>query len=159
MNNTWYYVTEWCVWWCWCSNSVKNCMWTGSLKVLDDDLTGNINSYNSLRLNIRQAPSGYRLFAGELNGYRIYKRALSQQEIRTQMFSAVTVHAASLVSYWDFNQSSGANITDKGSMNLNTTFYSSCWCSWYYFLLPVYCMYDNDKDWAVNGWLVNRLLQ
>ena len=157
VNNAWYYVVgvyddaD-------PSNSLKIYV-NGILESTDNNLTGNINSYNSIyRLNICRLPSGYRLFAGELDEIRIYKRALSQQEIRTQMFSAVTVDTSSLVSHWDFNQSSGANITDKGSMNLNTTFYSSLVDVHDTTSVPVYSIYDNDKDWAVNGWAGKQIV-
>lgn len=125
----------------------------GVLENYDNNLSGNINPYNSLfRLNIGRLPSGYRLFAGELDEIRIYGRALSQSEIRQQMFSAFTVDTSGLLSYWNFNQSSGINVSDAGSVNTNGIFYSCLVDVHDTLTSPVYRIWDNDKNWTVNCW-------
>lgn len=131
----------------------------GSLENSDNSLSGNINPYNSIfRLNIGRLPSGYRLFAGELDEIRIYNRALTQSEIKQQMFSASTVDTTLLLSYWDFNQSSGTDIVDQGPMNIDGTFYSCLVDVHDTDSSPVYRIWDNDKNWTVNKWLNKQIV-
>lgn len=156
-NNTWYYLTgvyddtD-------PSKSLKIYV-NGVLENSDNNLSGNINTYNSLfRLNIGRLPSGYRLFAGELDEIRIYKRALTQQEIREQMLSGPTVNSTDLLSYWDLNNSSGITVTDNGSMGVSGTFYSSLVDVHDTSSVPQYIVYDNDKLWPANTWAGKRLV-
>ncbi len=131
----------------------------GVLESTDDNLSGSINPYSALyRLNIGRLPSGYRLFAGELDEIRIYKRALTQEEIKEQMFSALTVDTTSLVSYWNFNQSTGTTVIDHGSMQVNGTFYSALVDVHDTSSSPVYRIYDNDKSWVTNAWANKQIV-
>ena len=157
VQNTWYYVVG-----VYDGSDPSNTMKiyvNGVLENSDNPISGNINSYNSLfRLNIGRLPSGYRLFAGMLDEIRIYKRALTQQEIREQMFSSSTVDTASLLSYWSFNQSSGSNIIDAGSMHMNGTFYTSLVDVHDTTSIGQYVIYDSDKNWPINGWANKQII-
>ena len=74
------------------SNSLKIYL-NGVLQGSDNTLSGNINSYNAAdRLNIGRVPSGYRLFTGDLDEIRIWKGALTQDQIKQQMFSKATIN-------------------------------------------------------------------
>lgn len=156
-NNTWYYLVG-----VYDDSDPTKSMKiyvNGVLENSDNTLSGNINPYNALhRLNIGRLPSGYRLFAGELDEIRIYKRALTQQEIKEQMFSALTIDTTSLLSYWNFNQSSGTTVPDQGSMQVNGTFYSALVDVHDTDSSPVYTIYDNDKSWAVNEWAGKQIV-
>ncbi|MBE2216820.1 MAG: T9SS type A sorting domain-containing protein [Ignavibacteria bacterium] len=155
--NTWYYVagvyddTD-------PSKSLKIYV-NGVLENSDNNLSGNINTYNALfRLNIGRLPSGYRLFAGELDEIRLYKRALTQQEIKEQMLSGPTVNSTDMLSYWDMNNSTGVTVTDNGSAGINGTFYSSLVDVHDTSSVPQYVIYDNDKLWVNNTWAGKRIV-
>lgn len=117
-------------------------------------ISGNITSYSSdFRLDLGRLPSGYRLFTGILDEVRIYKRALSQEEVRQQIFKKSTVNTTDLVSYWALDETSGTTVTDQGSKNVTGRFYTA--------LIdvhstqispPPYTINDGDKLWGVNQW-------
>ena len=87
-------------------------------------ITGNIQLASpSFRLNVGRVPSDYRFLNGDVEGLRIWKRALTVQEIRAQMFSVATVNADSLAGYWNMDGGSGTTIVDQSSSGFNGTFY------------------------------------
>lgn len=139
------------------SNSMKIYV-NGVLEGSDNNLSGNISAYSSfLRLNIGRLPSGYRLFAGEMDEIRIYKRALSQDEIRKQMIAPLTIDTTSLVSYWCFNQSNGILINDYGFQQTHGKFYSALVDVHDTTSVPYYTLWDNDKTWITNQWAGKKI--
>ncbi|MCB2203985.1 T9SS type A sorting domain-containing protein [bacterium] len=87
-------------------------------------ISGNLKSHNGrMRLNLGRIPSDYRLFNGQMDEVRIWKRALSREEIRKQMHSAHTVNTQDLVAYYPMNNTSGTTVYDSTG-NQNGTFYT-----------------------------------
>ena len=117
-------------------------------------INGNISTYSSLlRLELGRVPSGYRLFTGDLDEVRIYKRALTQNEIRQQMYTKATVNSTNMASYWPLDASSGTLVADQGSQSANGTYFTA--------LVdvhsratspPPYTITDGDKTWGSNEW-------
>ncbi|MFZ1730340.1 MAG: LamG-like jellyroll fold domain-containing protein [Bacteroidota bacterium] len=125
-------------------------------------ISGNIKTWNNLmRMNLGRIPSDYRLFNGQLDEVRIWKRALTAEEIRMQMHSKSTVNPASLASYYPMNSTSGTTVIDSTG-TLNGTFYSAlvdvhtvgytCGNPGFanYTTSSPWKMADGDKTWVVN---------
>ena len=125
----------------------------GELEESSNSLSGNINPYSiDDRLNFGRVPSGYRFFTGNIDEIRIWNGALTQDEIRQQMFSKSTIRSADLASYWGLDQSSGTTVDDSGPQNVDGIFYSSLVDVHSYTTNPYYTLSDNDKNWVVNSW-------
>jgi hypothetical protein len=113
-------------------------------------LAGNIVAHSSSdRLNFGRLPSGYRLFTGTLDEVRIWKSALTQEQIRSQMCAAAT-QGNECASYWPLDAAGGADVADSGPAGVNGTFYTA--------LVDVHSydnaarlLYDEDKFWTVDG--------
>ncbi len=125
----------------------------GVLEGSYDELSGNITPHNSHdRLNFGRIPSGYRLFTGDIDEIRIWKGALTQDEIRQQMFSKQTIRPSELASYWNLDESEGTTADDCGPQNADGIFYSALVDVHSFTTNPAYTISDNDKDWPVNSW-------
>jgi hypothetical protein len=124
-------------------------------------INGNLKTHNArMRMNIGRIPSDYRLFNGQVDEVRIWKRALSREEIRKQMHSSATVNPLNLASCYSMNVTSGSTVVDSTG-NLNGTFYTalvdvhsagSGLCAAIPFtdftILPPWQIADADKDWS-----------
>ena len=125
----------------------------GLLEESDNELSGNINTYNlNDRLSIGRVPSGYRLFTGDIDEVRIWRGALTQDEIRQQMYSKETVKSSDLVSYWNMDANTGTTVDDSGPQNADGVFYSSLVDVHSLTTNPAYTISDNDKIWGINSW-------
>ncbi len=123
-----------------------------------ESISGNIAVYNSdFRLNFARVPSGYRLFTGNLDEIRIYKRALNQNEIRLQMFSKETINNTDLLSYWTLDAASGSAVIDYGNANINGVYYTALVDVHPIISSPPYQISDADKDWIESGWVNKNL--
>lgn len=56
-----------------------------------------------------------RIFSGEVDEIRIWDNARTEQQVRNDMFSAVSGPQIGLVSYWQFNEGTGTTTTDSVS--------------------------------------------
>jgi Concanavalin A-like lectin/glucanases superfamily/Secretion system C-terminal sorting domain len=116
-------------------------------------INGNISGYSKeLRLNIGRSPSGYRLFTGDIDEVRIWNRALTQDEIRTQMVSCSTVNTHNLLSYWNMNEGSGTAVRDSVG-TANGTFFTALMTVHSSSKLNAKSIRDPGKGWdaAENG--------
>mgnify|MGYP002862772508 CR=1 FL=1 len=111
----------------------------------------NIISHDpAFRLNFGRLPSGYRLFSGLMDEVRIYNRALTQEEIRQQMFKKSSINATNLVGYWAFDETTGTTVSDQGSQNVPGKFYTALIDVHQVSTPPTYELTDGDKVWIVN---------
>lgn len=87
-------------------------------------ISGGIRTHDSrMRLNFGRLPSDYRLFNGQMDEVRIWKRALTREEIRKQMHSAGTVNPQGLTGYWPMNATTGSTVHDSTG-TAHGTFYT-----------------------------------
>lgn len=88
-------------------------------------ISGSIIAHDGhMRLNLGRIPSDYRLFNGVIDEVRIWKRALTREEIRKQMHSPSTVNPEGLLSYYDMNSTWGTMVSDSTG-TLDGTFYTA----------------------------------
>ena len=114
-------------------------------------VSGNITSHHAdFRLNFGRLPSGYRLFSGLMDEVRIYKRALTQEEIRQQMFKKSSINSTNLVGYWPLDETTGTTVSDQGSQNVPGKFYTALIDVHQISTPPTYEITDGDKVWVVN---------
>lgn len=126
---------------------------------LKNTISGNIVSMASnFRLNIGRIADAYRLFPGYLDEIRIWKRALTADEINKQMYSKATVNTTNLLSYYDFEQTTGSTLTDKGPMGVNGKFYNQFIQVNSMSGSPVISVTDTAKAWTVNS-LANKTIK
>ena len=120
--------------------------------LLKGTMSGNITSMSAnYRLNIGRLPDGYRLFPGYIDELRIWKRALATDEINQQMYSKATVNTNNLLSYYDFDQTSGSTLLDKGTMGVNGKFYNQFIQVNSMSGTPVISVTDTTKSWATDA--------
>lgn len=88
-------------------------------------ISGNIKAHDGrVRLNLARIPSDYRLFTGCMDELRLWKRALTREEIRKQMHSSSTVNPDLLLAFYPMNSSSGSTVADSTG-TLDGTFYTA----------------------------------
>jgi hypothetical protein len=122
-------------------------------------ISGNIVSMsNNFRLNIGRIADGYRLFPGYIDELRMWKRALTTDEINQQMYSKATINSASLSSYYDFDQTTGSVLTDKGPFGNNGKFYNQFIQVNSMSGSPVISVTDTTKSWTTNS-LINKTVK
>jgi hypothetical protein len=122
---------------------------------LRSTISGNVVSMNSnFRLNIGRIADSYRLFPGYLDEIRIWKRAVTSDEINRQMYSKNTINSLSLASYYDFEQTSGSVLIDNGPKGANGKFYKELIQVISTSGSPVTIVTDTTKNWTNNS-LVN----
>ncbi|MEI7484496.1 MAG: LamG-like jellyroll fold domain-containing protein [Ignavibacteriota bacterium] len=121
--------------------------------ILKSTISGNITSYNpNQRMTSGRIPSNYREFVGFLDEMRLWKRALTKDEIVKQMYSQSTVNTIDLASYWDFNTSQGSTLTDQGPAGFSGKFYKGISEVDVYTLSgTTYSVTDSSKNWGVNS--------
>jgi|GEM_PF-6691924 len=61
----------------------------------------------------RSSPRGTYSFNGELDEFRIYNRALNQEEIRSDMHRTIDPSTDGLVAYWSFNEGEGQLVSNN----------------------------------------------
>lgn len=121
---------------------------------LSSTISGNLVSMNNnFRMNIGRIADGYRLFPGYIDEIRIWKRALQSVDINEQMYSKATVNDLSLASYYDFEQTAGSTLTDKGPMGANGKFYKELIQVNSMSGTPVISVTDTTKNWTANSLL------
>jgi hypothetical protein len=89
---------------------------------------------------------------------RIWKRALSFGEINQQMYSKSTVNPANLLSYYDFDQSTGSTLVDKGPAGVNGKFYNQLLQVNSMSGSPSISITDTSKSWTTDA-LKNRTIK
>lgn len=116
-------------------------------------ISGNITSYNNnQRMSSGRISANYREFVGFLDEMRLWKRALTKDEIVKQMYSQSTINTADLASYWNFNTSQGSVLTDQGPAGFNGKFYKGiAEIDAYTVLGNSYSVKDSSKNWGVNS--------
>ncbi|MDT8324772.1 MAG: LamG-like jellyroll fold domain-containing protein, partial [Bacteroidota bacterium] len=126
-------------------------------------ISGSIRSHDKrMRLNFGRIPSDYRLFNGQMDEVRIWKRALGREEIRKQMHSTGTVNPAGMVGYYPMNSTTGSAVEDSTG-SAQGTFYtvlvdvhsvSSFLCESIPFSdftsSAPWQIADGDKDWSAH---------
>lgn len=82
-------------------------------------LTGNINNFQgNFKLNIGKwanSTNNYRRFNGDIDEVTIWKKALTQTEIKNMMCRNLKGNETGLVGYWAMNETSGSNVNDPTS--------------------------------------------
>jgi hypothetical protein len=124
----------------------ENCM-------LKSVISGNITTYNNnQRMSSGRISANYREFIGVLDEMRLWKRALTKEEILKQMYSQTTINSTDLASYWDFNITQGSTVTDLGPAGFNGKFYKGISeVDKYTVSGTTYSVTDSSKNWAVNS--------
>ena len=126
---------------------------------LNNAVSGTIVPMTSnYRLNIGRIADGYRLFSGNMDELRIWKRAFSFGEINQQMYSKSTVNPANLLSYYDFDQSTGSTLVDKGPAGVNGKFYNQLLQVNSMSGSPSISITDTSKSWTTDA-LKNRTIK
>ena len=64
-------------------------------------------------------PSGSFMFHGLIDDIRLWDKALSQAEIKTNINNTITGNESHLISYWKFDETSSTTIADAGSNRNN----------------------------------------
>lgn len=111
------------------TNSIRRLYINGVLQV---ETAGTISLFpNNYNLNIgRHQHTAFPYYTrGWMDELRIWKRALSQQEINDKMFKQLKASEENLLSlYYDFNQGNGFIVSDKsGNNNIGTMFNGVQW--------------------------------
>ncbi len=123
----------------------------GVLEATGNSASGNIATHNSAdRLLLGRLPNGYRLFSGEVDEVRIWKSALTEAQIRQQMYSKSTV-GSNLASYWPLDASSGTTVDDQGPAGVDGVFYSAL-VDVHSYSASAKSVTDDDKMWTDNAW-------
>ena len=93
-------------------------------RALRSEVSGNITNYDSrFRMTAGRIPGGYRMFPGYMDELRIWKRALTQEEVINQMYSQQTINNSELASYYNFNTTEGSILNDLGPAHFDGKFY------------------------------------
>lgn len=98
-------------------------------------------------------PGGYRMFPGYMDERRIWKRALTQDEIISQMYSQQTIDISGIVSYYNFNTAEGSVLNDLGPAGFNGKFYKEIVEIDSYTLSAPLTITNSAKNW--NGSFAN----
>ena len=92
------------------------------------------NGPNPLTTPVNQTPTSFNLgirlgstypYYGSMDEVRVWNKALSQTEIRTNMCKKLTGSESNLVAYWNFDQTSGTNLPDLTSNGYTGTLINS----------------------------------
>lgn len=121
--------------------------------LLKSVISGNITTYNTnQRMSAGRIPANYREFVGFMDEMRLWKRALTKDEIVKQMYSQTTINSTDLASYWDFNTLQGSTLTDQGPAGFNGKFYKGIVeVDEYTVSGTSYSVKDSSKNWGVNS--------
>ncbi|MBI5646431.1 MAG: LamG domain-containing protein [Ignavibacteriae bacterium] len=123
----------------------------GVLEATGNSVSGNIATHSSAdRLLLGRLPNGYRLFSGEVDEVRIWKSALTEAQIRQQMYSKSTV-GSNLASYWPLDATSGTSVDDQGPSGVDGIFYSAL-VDVHSYSTSTISLTDDDKMWQINTW-------
>jgi hypothetical protein len=106
------------------SNGVLYIYVNGKLSGVNTNTQSALNVNNNLELLIGRG-NWNSAFPGVMAEVRLWNRAISAEEINTNMFKSLTGNENGLVVYYPMNQSTGTTVLDITTNNLNGTFNGS----------------------------------
>ena len=125
----------------------------GSLVASNDASSGNIYLHNAAdRMCIGRSPSGYKLFTGHIDEVRIWRLALSQAQIREQMFmkSSITISTpTNLKAYYNMETITYGQVMDMSGRGIDGEYMTGL-VDVHSFTEAPYTIKDDDKTWSTS---------
>ncbi|MBL0176263.1 MAG: T9SS type A sorting domain-containing protein [Ignavibacteria bacterium] len=126
----------------------------GSLVASANASSGNIYSHTAAdRMCIGRSPSGYRLFTGHIDEVRIWRLALTQAQIREQMFmkGSITISpTTNLKAYYNMETVSYGSVANAAGINYHGEYMTGLVDVHSFETTPDHTVTDTDKSWSTS---------